>query len=57
MARKLKPPYCVNKLQTESANKARLDNRRGSTLSSMISFNFNINPALDAQCRPGGAIA
>jgi len=38
-------------------NKARLDNRRGSLLSSVIFVYSNINPALDAQCRPSGASA
>jgi hypothetical protein len=39
------------------ANKARLDNRWGSLLSSMLLFGFNFNPALDAQSRPSGASA
>jgi hypothetical protein len=39
------------------ANKARLDNRRGFLRFSMISSNSNINLALNAQCRPGGARA
>jgi hypothetical protein len=38
-------------------NKARLDNRWGSLLSSMIFSNSDINPALDAQRRPSGASA
>jgi hypothetical protein len=43
--------------ESQKPNKARLDNRWGSLLSSMISFNSNINLALDAQCRPSGASA
>ena len=39
------------------AIKARLDNRWGSLLSSMLSSSFNINPALDATRRPSGASA
>ncbi len=38
-------------------HKARLDNRWGSLLSSMIFSDSNINPALDAQPRPSGASA
>ena len=38
------------------ANNARRDNRWGSLLSSMIFSNFNIYPAIDAQCRPNDAI-
>jgi len=39
------------------ANNARLDNRWGSLLSSMISSKSNINLALNAQSRPSGASA
>lgn len=39
------------------ADKGRLENRLGSLLSSMLFTNSNINPALDAQRRPSGAIA
>jgi hypothetical protein len=39
------------------ANKARLDNRWGSLVSSVLFSNFNIPRAIDAQCRPSGASA
>ena len=43
--------------EAATPNKARLDNRWGSLLSSMLPSNLNINPALYAQCRPSGASA
>jgi len=43
--------------ESQKPNKTRLDNRWGSLLSSMISFNSNIYLALDAQCRPSGTSA
>ena len=44
-------------LRDKQPNQARLDNRWGSPLSSMLLSGLNINLAIYAQCRPSGASA
>ena len=52
----IQPPATLA-FRVAALNKARLDNRWGSLLSSMLFSSFNINPAIDVQCRPSGASA
>jgi hypothetical protein len=44
-------------MDNKKANKARLDNRWGFLVSSMILTDANINTSFDAPCRPSGGRA